>query len=92
MKMVFDRRTFLAGTTGALSLSFLPLKLLATATASKPRQRQDAADCRPQDHTLDLPPELRRNHIALGNTGAAGWIAKCWRSNPTLRGKKRSRS
>src|SRR5579863_5408918 len=33
--MVFDRRTFLVGTIGALSLSFLPLELLATATASK---------------------------------------------------------
>ena len=35
MKMDLDRRTFLTGTTGALSLSLLPLKLLATAT-SKP--------------------------------------------------------
>jgi prolyl oligopeptidase len=35
MKMDLDRRTFLAGTTGALSLSLLPLKLMATATASK---------------------------------------------------------
>jgi prolyl oligopeptidase len=35
MKMDLDRRSFLAGTTGALSLSLLPLKLLATATASK---------------------------------------------------------
>src|ERR1700727_523287 len=35
MKMDLDRRTFLAGSTGALSLSLLPLKLLAAAGASK---------------------------------------------------------
>jgi hypothetical protein len=35
MKMGLDRRSFLASTTGALSLSLLPLKLLATAAASK---------------------------------------------------------
>jgi prolyl oligopeptidase len=35
MKMDLDRRTFLAGATGALSLSLLPLKLMATAIASK---------------------------------------------------------
>jgi prolyl oligopeptidase len=35
MNVDLDRRTFLVGTTGALSLSLLPLKLLATATASK---------------------------------------------------------
>jgi len=35
MTMDLDRRAFIAGTTGALSLSLLPLKLLATAAASK---------------------------------------------------------
>ena len=34
MKMDLDRRSFIAGTTGALSLSLLPLKLLANATTS----------------------------------------------------------
>src|SRR5258708_8046308 len=35
MKMDLDRRSFLTSTTGALSLSLLPLKLLATTTAAK---------------------------------------------------------
>ena len=35
MKMDLDRRSFLLGSTSALSLSVLPLKLLATASASK---------------------------------------------------------
>ena len=35
MKMNLDRRTFLAGTSGALSLSLLLMKLMAIATASK---------------------------------------------------------
>src|SRR6202451_2300585 len=35
MKMDLDRRTFLAGTTAALSLSLVPLKLWASAAASK---------------------------------------------------------
>src|SRR5580704_15628884 len=35
MKMDLDRRSFLLGSTGALSLSVLPVKLWATATASK---------------------------------------------------------
>jgi prolyl oligopeptidase len=35
MKMDLNRRAFLAGSTGALSLSLLPLKLFATASASK---------------------------------------------------------
>src|SRR5258708_39226673 len=35
MKMDLDRRSFLLGSTGALSLSLLPLKLLATTTAAK---------------------------------------------------------
>ena len=34
MKMDLDRRAFIAGTTGALSLSLLPLKLLANASAT----------------------------------------------------------
>jgi prolyl oligopeptidase len=35
MKMDLDRRSFLLGTSGAMSLSLLPLELWATATASK---------------------------------------------------------
>src|SRR5580658_3095558 len=35
MKMDLDRRSFLTSTTGALSLSLLPLKLWATASAAK---------------------------------------------------------
>src|SRR5271168_2599899 len=73
MTMDLDRRAFIAGTTGALSLSLLPLKLLATAAASKtvppaPVARVDVVKDTYFGDTLSDP------YRWMENSKDAGWL------------------